>query len=229
MKQQTLPDSSSLLSLFLRADKLTEKTASYPELHNFKRELKSTPIQQPLSVPYTLQKRRVHIYQMIFIFLGIFFFTLAYTIMNGSVHAVFLQHVQQLVWGKSFLSLICTTFGLIGFGITATLRPEEEVIRHIRFNSQRKLSRLYQGKKAHFQIAHHYWPWGKHYPDHLEVYLEYSHACEALNYQTEEAFSLVRHIAKSHTLSRSSRETLFNQALTEYRRKIEALTENFNR
>lgn len=171
--------------------------------------------------PYTVRKGAVLTYRLLFLFVGSIFFGLAYLTFSTVPHSFILTQLQNSQLVRIFIS----SFSLIIWGfcyiMAFSLRVEQETMRHMVHQVKRKLYRIYRKKIAALSSWKHL-PFSACSKKAIELKHACQHAEEKIDHLQEELAAILKRIAAASASSGTVKEALFNQALLDYRSKMEA-------
>lgn len=171
--------------------------------------------------PYTVRKGAVLTYRLLFLFVGSIFFGLAYLTFSTVPHSFILTQLQNSQLVRIFIS----SFSLIIWGfcyiMAFSLRVEQETMRHMMHQVKRKLYRIYLKKISELSMWK-YLPFSVCGKKATEVKHACHHTEEKIDHLQEELAAILKRIAAASTASATVKEALFNQALLDYRSKMEA-------
>lgn len=213
---------------FLDSTQIQKKSISSPfsDLQHFKQMLSAEDSGFFLH-PYSAKKKSVWFYRLIFALLGSIFLGLAYFSACRLPYHDLLSLIINTHAIQGILTLTSVVIGLICFGVSATLKPEIEALNHLYHHAKRRLIRTYAGRKAQVSIKK-FLPFSDCYRSTISLKHSYHDALEKIEHQREELKFLLKKISYAALISSSLKETLFNQALMEFRLKAETIIRSFD-
>jgi hypothetical protein len=201
------------------------KNNAYPKLHLFKNQIELDG-DGPLQKPYSAAKSNVLTYRIIFLSIGMLYLVLGMILFFKS-----LTWSCTLVFGSCFLikTIICSVCGLSSlYCITlgSLLNPEKEAVKKAYRQSKERLRKTYEMKVVKYGMKN-YLLFGREYRKSMALRQIYQEASEKLHEYKEEAQQLISRIRKSSSCERNEKEELFNQAILEFKDKMELLVGTF--
>lgn len=160
---------------------------------------------------YSLKKPRVMVYKFIFCLIGAVLIALSATVFLRTPNWVLELYIGYCWLLKGLIGSFGLLLGSLSIGFGTKLKTETEVALELSFATRRKLFGFYRAHRDSGDAFH-------------QAYL---HAKEQLREISHQNSVLMQQITKAPFLSKEAREELFNHALCEYHKQLDALFEDF--
>lgn len=182
-----------------QSSKITPFRGQYPELDWFRGQLNMETDPHSHSAVYATHKKRSKLYRNIFMGLGVLFLVLVLFIgVQSSLH--FYRHLEHSLMVTSSLLGLCSLLSSLAFFLGFRIRPEREAIHH-----------LFRQTKRYFTQAQ------------LGTQHVYHEVIEKVHDMKAATLILVDHIVNAYHLDQMQKERLCNQAILEFRDRLNAL------
>lgn len=175
---------------------------------------------------YTVNKKIVMKYRLIFAGLGTLFTTLGFIVYHKTL--IMANNLLLGTWQVPKVSIctFCAIMALVAFAMAFLMRPEKEMINKLWTHAKRKLGRLYSQKGL--ELGHKgVIAFGDERRKVLALKHAYNEARDKISEKREEILHLVEKIANSRDMDSRTKENLFNQAALDFNDKINEIIRPF--
>lgn len=199
----------------------------FEDLNHFRRKIEEgrSGLHQ---YPYTVNKGKVIIYQMIFLLLSVIFFAAAVHLYFSHFNWVYYMIFSGMLSLKSFLLCVCCGLGIATGGIAFSLKPENEIAEFSLRRALRKIKKIYRRRVHLTHCAHFSSPKGMCAIRKGNVTI-YEDLCDKMAMLREEVKMTLKRIRISKTLSDVQKEKLYNQSILELQFQLESLVVAYKR
>lgn len=222
-----LPSSNRIpqLSRHLFAPTLTRSRRDYTELDIFRQQIEQN--QEGLHhQPYTASQSMVRTYKLIFYGFGLLFGILAIFVMLTTTSTSYPFFNFSIIL-KSFITMTCGFLSLTAFLLAIGMRTEREAIRQYVAMARANLAKIYARKRMKMGSKRFIAFFGKNQKQVIALKQAYHEISDKINERKVEALHLVKRIANTRSLDNKTKETLYNQAISELNDKLILLTHTF--
>lgn len=196
-----------------------QNSAPFRELELFRSKIAS--YQDVRYGPYALFKKKTWVYKSIFIALAAFFLIFGMFILTKPLFWSFpLLTSEACLIIKYILTIICFGISFFIARVQTNMRPEREAVYHFIQFHKKQLTKKYQRKKFHLGVSSLF-SLITNSPEGTQLQQTYRAMLDLLQDDKEEVFFLCDQIQRSPFLSYQSRELLYNQAILEFKQKLD--------
>lgn len=203
----------------------SSKRNSYPELHLFKNQIEVDG-NGPLHKPYSKEKSNVMLYRTVFLSIGVLYFLLALVLFTKS-----LTWTCSVLFGSCFLiktvlCSLCSISSIYCIALGFLIKSEKEAVKKVFAQSKARLGKAYERKAVKYGIKT-FFAFGDEQRKSLALKQIYFEALEKLQEYKEETMHILSRITNTDTLDGNKKEELYNQAILEFKDKMELVVNSF--
>jgi hypothetical protein len=207
--------------------KLPESRQRYHELDVFRYQIEQSKA-GIYHQPYTMNKKTVFVYKLIFFGLAGLFAALSFIAMSiPMVHAWAFFSISSTTFFKCIVVSICSLLAVVSFLMGFTLRTEREAVQRCIRKAYVSISRIYTRKRLRMGIKRFVAFFGPHRRLAADMRHTYHEICDKINDKKDETMHLVHRIATAETLTPPQKEVLLNQAIEELHDKLMFVIHSF--
>ena len=218
---QNSKQSHALFFSLLMQGQPKQTTVPLYDLEEFRQTVPQSEREQ---TPYTINKKKVFTYRMLFLLLSAFFMALTCFIYERLPSTLSYILMGDVIGLRYPLMSLTVTFSFIAGYIGFTMQTENEVLHHIFHRAKKRLKECWNHSRASagflsrlpFGIGHNGW------------YKQYRTLEDKIDHLRKEQESLLKCIREAPHVSYTQREKLFNQALREFELKTHHITEQLS-
>ena len=203
----------------------SSKRNSYPELHLFKNQIE-VESNGPIHKPYTNERSSVVMYRTIFLSIGVLYFLLALILFTKS-----LTWTCSLLFGSCFLvktvlCSLCSISSIYCIALGFLIKSEKEAVKKVFSQAKSRLGRAYERKAVKHGIKT-FFAFGEEQRRSMALKQIYYEALEKLQEYKEETMNILTRISNTESLDGDKKEELYNQAILEFKDKMELVINSF--
>lgn len=203
----------------------SSRRSHYPELHLFKNQIEIDG-KGTLSKPYSSVKSSVMIYRTIFLSIGVLYFLLGLILFTKS-----LTWTCSLVFGscvlvKTILCSLCSVSSIYCIALGLLIKHEKEAVKKVYNEYKTRLKRVHEKKAVKYGLKS-FFVFGQEQRTSLALKQLYFDALERLQEYKDETMDILNRIADTESIDNDKREELYNQAILEFKDKMELAVNSF--